>query len=61
LTDHGHPFNVKPKKGAAQNVMLSRNGRLECISCHDPHASRSAHLLRTSQRNACLGCHGEKL
>jgi predicted CXXCH cytochrome family protein len=59
LKNHGHPYNVKPKKHISNNVKLSDEGKLECLSCHLPHASKSAHLLRSEQRNACLGCHKE--
>lgn len=59
--DHTHPYNVKPKRRSPPSVQLSGSGKLECISCHNPHASRSEHLLRCDQENTCLGCHEEKL
>lgn len=38
------------------------NGHLTCLSCHDPHLSTSATLLRTSQSgtDACRACHVEE-
>ncbi len=59
LKNHGHPFNVKPKRSISNNIKLSDDGKLECLSCHLPHAGKSAHLLRSEQRNECLGCHKE--
>jgi predicted CXXCH cytochrome family protein len=59
--DHIHPYNVKPKKQHLSSVKLSDSGTLECLSCHNPHASRSEHLLRSKQEITCLGCHTEKL
>lgn len=58
--NHIHPYNVKPKDRNLSSVRLSESGTLECISCHDPHASRVEHLLRGNQQNTCLGCHKEK-
>jgi len=60
--NHTHPYNVKPKrKDMSSSVELSDTGTLECISCHDPHASQSEHLLRCAQDNTCQGCHTEKI
>ncbi len=59
--NHTHPYNVRPKKRYMGSIQLSKSGKLECISCHDPHASSSEHLLRCDQENTCLGCHTEKL
>ncbi len=47
LTHHtvdvdGHPARTPPRKPAA----LRRN----CLSCHDPHGSTNAHLIRTTIR-----------
>ena len=60
MSRHDHPYNVKPKNPLAKNIELSSRGRLECISCHDPHSSESKHLLRTSQEDTCVGCHPEQ-
>lgn len=58
--NHIHPYNVKPKKRKSSVVQLSESGTLECISCHNPHASQTKHLLRSNQKNTCLGCHADK-
>jgi predicted CXXCH cytochrome family protein len=34
---------------------------LGCTSCHDPHASDHAHLLKEDIPGLCLSCHGERL
>lgn len=57
LRNHTHPYNVKPKQKLAQNLELTPRGRLECLSCHDPHATNSVRLLRTDAGNICMGCH----
>jgi predicted CXXCH cytochrome family protein len=54
---HEHPYNVKPKRRLAVPLKLSKRGRLECISCHNPHSTDSEHLLRTKQKFTCIGCH----
>jgi len=59
--NHTHPYNVKPKRRTTSSVELSEFGTLECISCHNPHASQSEHLLRCVQDNTCQGCHTEKI
>jgi predicted CXXCH cytochrome family protein len=56
---HSHPFNVKPSRRYKSNLQLSSSGRLECLSCHNPHASQTEHLLRVTQTNTCVGCHAE--
>ncbi len=34
----------------------------ECLTCHQPHRSRFAHLLNTeTARELCLGCHDESI
>ena len=58
---HMHPFNIEPKRPLTQDLQLSDNGKLECLSCHCPHATDSEHLLRTSQQFTCKGCHSEKM
>jgi predicted CXXCH cytochrome family protein len=58
--NHTHPYNVKPKQRKLKSVKLSESGILECISCHNPHASMSEHLLRHGNGTGCFGCHTEK-
>ena len=61
LAVHEHPFSVKPKKKLNVPLKLTRKGKLECVSCHNPHATQSEHLLRTTQQNTCVGCHSDML
>ncbi len=61
MTWHSHPYNVKPKRKLKVNVELNDNGNLECISCHNPHANNSDHLLRITEEFTCIGCHTDVL
>jgi predicted CXXCH cytochrome family protein len=61
LQRHEHPYNVKPDKKLTAPLRLSGQGKLECVSCHNPHAANTEHLLRTNQQHTCAGCHREKL
>ncbi len=58
---HSHPYNVKPKRKLKINIELSKQGNLECISCHNPHATNSEHLLRINEEFTCIGCHTDVL
>jgi len=42
--------------------MPVREGKMECISCHNPHGTTNARMLRTGNwiNEACTGCHAEK-
>jgi len=55
----GHPTRGHPIEGRADP---SRTGRsLECVSCHNPHGSAGAKLLRfgaTGVSSLCIRCHG---
>ena len=55
LADHGHPFNVKPRLKERYSLRLTERGQLECVSCHEPHASATRHLLRTEGEGTCVG------
>lgn len=61
LQSHEHPYNVKPKRLLQAELKLTSKGKLECLSCHNPHSTNSPHLLRTEQEFTCLGCHENKL
>jgi predicted CXXCH cytochrome family protein len=61
LDFHLHPYNVRPKRDMKADLELSDRGRLECLSCHNPHGTGAEHLLRVSQEFNCIGCHEEKL
>jgi predicted CXXCH cytochrome family protein len=60
LEDHGHPYNVAPKKPLRVDLELTERGVLECLSCHSPHATDAAHLLRLPGRFNCVACHDDK-
>ena len=38
-------------------LKLSEDGKLECLTCHEPHAAGAGYLLRSNRANVCLGCH----
>lgn len=57
LKTHRHPYNVKPKKPLRVDLQLTDRGRLECISCHNPHSAKIEHLLKVSGEYSCVGCH----
>jgi len=57
---HNHPYNVKPKNALSIPLELTDDGLLECLSCHNPHASDTEHLLRTSGEDSCIGCHPDR-
>ena len=65
-----HPFGFVPRTGAeVQNppvsgaVRLDKSGKLQCVSCHDPHredadSTTRKFLVRPNQASAlCLACH----
>lgn len=60
LKSHDHPYNVTPKRHLESDLKLTANGQLECLSCHDSHASNTKHLLRTDKANTCQGCHPDR-
>src|SRR5262249_38383210 len=43
----------------ASKCFRASNGKLGCISCHDPHLFPRADEKLTIYRNACLQCHQE--
>lgn len=63
-----HPVGVEPNPKIAQvPVKLLRNGRLQCVSCHDPHPSNpNWKYLRVSTKGGtqvgkfCAVCHTAK-
>jgi predicted CXXCH cytochrome family protein len=60
LSDHVHPYNVKPRRRDLYDLRLTESGQLECLSCHNPHYSEARHLLRTGHESSCLGCHPDQ-
>jgi predicted CXXCH cytochrome family protein len=45
--------------GLSQSACFTRQGdrRLDCMTCHDPHASADRRPLATAER--CVACHGD--
>lgn len=61
LKIHNHPYNVRPRNPLDTPLKLTVKGLLECVSCHNPHATESPNLLRVdSEDDICMGCHTEK-
>lgn len=60
LKNHKHPFNVKPKNKLMANLELTAEGRLECLSCHNPHSSKRRFMLKSETDTICVGCHKDK-
>ena len=58
--NHNHPYNVKPKRKLAIDLELTDGGNLECISCHNPHATNTKRLLRITNKVICFGCHPDR-
>ncbi len=65
---HSHPYGVKanPKVATVPSVFL-RDGKLECVGCHDPHPSNLnyKYLRVDTAKGAKMGdfcgmCHGSK-
>ncbi len=65
---HSHPYGVKanPKVAMVPDVFL-RDGKLECVGCHDPHPSNLNYkYLRVDtakgvkMQNFCAMCHPAK-
>jgi predicted CXXCH cytochrome family protein len=65
---HSHPYGIKPDpKVAAVPSAALRDGKLECVGCHDPHPSNPNHrYLRidtaggAKMETFCSLCHSSK-
>ncbi len=65
---HSHPFGVKPNpKVASVPKAFLRDGKLECVGCHDPHPSNPNYkYLRVDTKGGadmqkfCVVCHSTK-
>ena len=57
----GHPTKNHPVANTV-NVKTKTPIAMNCLSCHQPHASAKGGLLAKDQENNmafCKGCHGE--
>ncbi len=60
-TSVSHPVDIPPSPGMHPPRDFSLcNGKITCISCHDPHGTRYVHLLRRQQSVLCQGCHSAR-
>ncbi|KAA0258915.1 hypothetical protein FHQ18_02925 [Deferribacter autotrophicus] len=60
---NSHPVDILPKIKIPKDMKLV-NGKIECITCHEPHkAGTKNKFLRTDPKNLdifCYKCHGDK-
>ena len=54
---HPHPGVSKPTTEAGRALPWLKDGKLQCISCHNPHAAEMDGLLRATLDQGCNGCH----
>jgi len=55
-------FQLTDFFGATTINDLLRNGKVQCVSCHDPHGTGNDLYLRSSNANGsklCMGCHAK--
>ncbi len=55
-----HRVSGKPSEAELKTIDTTFQGELTCLTCHDPHKSKSKFLFRwgaTSTVEACLKCH----
>ncbi|BCO10287.1 hypothetical protein GF1_26630 [Desulfolithobacter dissulfuricans] len=55
-----HPVNIRPSKRVQipDSYPVLSDGRITCISCHEPHASNNdARIRQASKRDLCIDCH----
>lgn len=55
-----HPIDIKPKAGMLipADYKTIADGRVSCMTCHEPHASNNEYRLTKARRkDLCLGCH----
>ncbi|MBI5025793.1 MAG: cytochrome c3 family protein [Nitrospirae bacterium] len=51
-----HPVGMIPRISIPSGFPLTKDGRLTCISCHDPH-SQEPMMLRVQPIALCNACH----
>ncbi len=50
-----HRVDVVPAM-AVQKLPLS-NGKMTCVTCHDPHKNKYGKMLRVKAKDLCSACH----
>lgn len=56
-----HKIDVVPKKAPIAGLPLSRDGKIVCHTCHDPHGkSKEKAFLRMEANALCMACHPDK-
>ena len=50
-----HVVDVTPKT-KVQGLPL-KDGKMTCVTCHDPHKNDYGKMLRIKQKDLCLRCH----
>ncbi|MBI5211854.1 MAG: cytochrome c3 family protein [Nitrospirae bacterium] len=51
-----HVVDIIPKYQVPQNLPLTKDGKLTCITCHDQH-SKEPVMLRLEPMTLCNSCH----
>jgi predicted CXXCH cytochrome family protein len=51
-----HKVDITPSIHV-ENFPLSAEGKITCVTCHDPHRWSSPNLLRIEASELCLKCH----
>ncbi len=57
--DNSHPTGMVPTMRIPDGFILDWNGKMTCVTCHDPHSPASNQYLRTEMRGRdfCNLCH----
>jgi len=59
-TAEDNRFASQPEQMQASRCFRASQGRLGCISCHDPHVFPTAEEKTAYFRDRCLGCHADR-
>lgn len=52
-----HAVDIAPSMAVTRLPL--QNGKLTCVTCHDPHRNRYGSLLRVRPRELCRVCHNK--